>query len=168
MREQVGSIDASKILMKSLQISAQSAPTIGKVLSVSPNLDDHATIERLFANAGGRMPWPVTRAWTVASALTALRQVEFAVIVCDSALGPNSWKDLLSGTQDMMSASSLVVTSLHADERLWAEALNLGAYDVVAKPFYPAELIRVVNSACMRWRRTQSVGDRMLAKVAAC
>jgi len=40
----------------------------------------------------------------------------------------------------------LIVTSRHADEYLWAEALNLGAYDVVAKPFDSHELSRVVSS----------------------
>jgi len=36
------------------------------------------------------------------------------------------------------------VTSRLADERLWAEALNLGAYDVLAKPFDSTEAMRVV------------------------
>jgi hypothetical protein len=35
------------------------------------------------------------------------------------------------------------VTSRLADERLWAEALNLGAWDVLAKPFDADEVIRI-------------------------
>ena len=38
-----------------------------------------------------------------------------------------------------------------ADERLWAEALNLGAYDVLAKPFDRTEVMRVVSMAWMHW-----------------
>ena len=45
----------------------------------------------------------------------------------------------------------LIVTSRLADEYLWAEALNLGAYDVVAKPFDSHELIRVVSFAWLHW-----------------
>jgi len=45
----------------------------------------------------------------------------------------------------------LVVTSRLADDRLWAEALNLGAYDVLAKPFDKTEVNRIVRSAWLRW-----------------
>jgi DNA-binding NtrC family response regulator len=34
-----------------------------------------------------------------------------------------------------------------ADEHLWAEALNLGAYDVLAKPFDPTEVVRTLSQA---------------------
>ena len=45
----------------------------------------------------------------------------------------------------------LIVTSRLADDRLWAEALNLGAYDVLAKPFERMELVRSVSSAWLHW-----------------
>jgi len=40
-----------------------------------------------------------------------------------------------------------------ADEVLWAEVLNLGGYDVLAKPFNSNEFIRVIS---MAWRRSKS------------
>ncbi len=46
----------------------------------------------------------------------------------------------------------LIVTSRLADERLWAEALNLGAWDVLAKPFDADEVIRIVTIACQHWQ----------------
>jgi FixJ family two-component response regulator len=45
----------------------------------------------------------------------------------------------------------LIVASRLADERLWAEALNLGAWDVLAKPFNHIEVIRSVKSAWQHW-----------------
>jgi DNA-binding response OmpR family regulator len=45
----------------------------------------------------------------------------------------------------------LIVTSRLADERLWAEALNLGAWDVLAKPFDADEVIRIIGIACQHW-----------------
>ena len=45
----------------------------------------------------------------------------------------------------------LIVTSRLADERLWAEAPNLGAWDVLAKPFDAEEVIRVVSIAGQHW-----------------
>ena len=41
----------------------------------------------------------------------------------------------------------MIVTSRLADDRLWAEVLNLGGYDVLAKPFDASEVARVVGTA---------------------
>jgi hypothetical protein len=35
---------------------------------------------------------------------------------------------------------------------MWAEVLNLGAYDVLAQPFDPAEVFRVLTAAWQNWR----------------
>jgi FixJ family two-component response regulator len=45
----------------------------------------------------------------------------------------------------------VIVISMHADEHLWAEALNLGAHDVLAKPLDAREVERVLQWAWVRW-----------------
>jgi hypothetical protein len=44
----------------------------------------------------------------------------------------------------------VIVTDPLGDARLWAEALNLGAYDLVAQPYYPPEVRRILYHACCR------------------
>jgi DNA-binding response OmpR family regulator len=44
----------------------------------------------------------------------------------------------------------LIVSSCVADDRLWAEVLNLGGYDLLTKPFLAAEVSRVVRMAARR------------------
>ena len=48
-------------------------------------------------------------------------------------------------------APSLVAASRLADDHLWAEALNLGAWDVLAKPFDRSEVLRSVAQAGVHW-----------------
>jgi DNA-binding response OmpR family regulator len=48
---------------------------------------------------------------------------------------------------------TLIVTSRLADDELWAEVLNLGAYDVLAQPFDPDEVYRVVFLA---WQHSKN------------
>jgi len=53
-----------------------------------------------------------------------------------------------------------------ADEQLWAEALNLGAWDVLAKPFVRSEVIRSVKLAWDHWNyqiRMAATPMRMVA-----
>jgi DNA-binding response OmpR family regulator len=45
----------------------------------------------------------------------------------------------------------MVVASRLADERLWAEVLNLGGYDLLVKPFNSIEVIRSMSLAWQRW-----------------
>ena len=62
---------------------------------------------------------------------------------------------MLDHLTDLEHPPALIVTSRLADEHLWAEALNLGAWDVLAKPFDHREVIRGIRTA---WQHRR---DRM-------
>jgi FixJ family two-component response regulator len=62
----------------------------------------------------------------------------------------------------------LIVASRLADDHLWAEALNLGAWDVLAKPFDRREVFRSVKSAWQHWHnRIQTSALAMKVMTAA-
>jgi hypothetical protein len=42
-----------------------------------------------------------------------------------------------------------IVSAAWTDARLWAEVLNLGAYDVLVKPYQQSEVSRILQHA---WR----------------
>jgi len=58
----------------------------------------------------------------------------------------------------------LIVASRTADEYLWAEALNLGAYDVLSKPYRAAEVVRVLSMAWLHWMNRNTMPVRNLAQ----
>lgn len=47
----------------------------------------------------------------------------------------------------------MIVTSELANESLWAEALNFGAHDVLAKPLNAGEAVRVLGWAWLHLGR---------------
>ena len=53
-------------------------------------------------------------------------------------------------------------------ERLWAEALNLGAYDVLAKPYDPTEVVRSVSLAWLQWTSRRERVPVMFSQALAC
>lgn len=78
-----------------------------------------------------------------------------AVVVFDDDFHPGLWKEHVPRLLRQENAPPVVLTSRLADERLWAEALNLGAYDLLMKPFERAEAARVLQLAFLRSLRTQ-------------
>ena len=149
--------------MKRSSNSTTVVPASAHVLSVSPISSDHVELVRIFKGADPLLPagarWETAPAQTLTSARNALARVEYAAILCECDLQPGSWKDVLESMESIANPPFLIVTSRQADEYLWAEALNLGAYDVLAKPFYPAEVIRVVSLACLRWQRMRQATE---------
>jgi FixJ family two-component response regulator len=124
-------------------------PTTGTltVLSVSPIDEDHSSLQAII----GHSRWLLLKARDLVSTLAVLEKHEVSVLLCEQKLVPGTWRDVLEHLNAMPQAPSLIVTSRFADDRLWGEALNLGAWDVLAKPFDHVEVIRSVKSAWQRW-----------------
>lgn len=120
------------------------------VLSVSPIQEDHSTLESIM----GYARWTVLRADKLPAVPPILRNHrDISVVLCERDLISGTWIDILTHIQPMPNPPSLIVTSRLADDRLWAEALNLGAWDVLAKPFDRCEVLRSVRSAWQHWNR---------------
>jgi DNA-binding NtrC family response regulator len=82
-----------------------------------------------------------------------LKGEDVGVILSDCALPDgHSWKDLLHVIDETPPARPLIVTDWLADQHLWGEVLNLGGYDLLAKPFHPEEVFRVISLAWQSWR----------------
>jgi DNA-binding NtrC family response regulator len=119
------------------------------ILSVSPHEHDHSPVKGLFANSR----WTVLTASNISTARALLQEHDTSVVVCECDLMPGTWIDMLNHIQAVPNPPSLIVTSRLADDRLWTEALNRGAYDVLTKPFERTELLRSVRLAWEHWRR---------------
>jgi DNA-binding NtrC family response regulator len=117
------------------------------VLSVSPNEEDRASLERIV-----KSDWTVIAFPTVASALSVVKETPIPIVICDCDITPRTWVEMLDHISFLPNSPLLILASRLADERLWAEALNLGAWDVLAKPFDADEVIRIVGVAWQHWR----------------
>ena len=118
-----------------------------EVLSVSPHQDDHNTLERLLHGQN----WKVYTILSFASAVELLQTIRIPLVVCERDLLPGTWRDMLDHLTLLPQPPYLIVTCKFADEHLWAEALNIGAYDVLAKPFHAAEVDRILRLAWLHW-----------------
>ena len=131
------------------------------LLSVGLIEEDHASLEGILqyfqCDLRPACKWKLNACRTLASALKALRKVRVPVVVCESDLRPGTWREVLEKLSALPDPPFLIVTSRLADECLWAEALNLGAYDVLARPFDGTEVTRIVGMAWLRWKDRHAI-----------
>jgi DNA-binding NtrC family response regulator len=123
------------------------------VLSVTPYEEDQLWLQDLVSHS----KWKLYGADRLESALVALHEHQVGVVLSEKDLPPHSWTHMMDVMHHSQNAPALIVTSRLADERLWAEALNLGAYDVLAKPFDRDEVLRSVSLAWLNWHHKHEI-----------
>lgn len=119
------------------------------VLVVSPIEEDRTSLRSILESSD----WKVHEAKRVVEAMDILSERQVPLILCERELMVGDWKALLDAVQLLPRPPYVIVASRHADDRLWAEVLNLGGYDVLAIPFDAAEVARVVHFARLAWGR---------------
>jgi two-component system, repressor protein LuxO len=127
------------------------AETTIKVLAVSPDTEDHLTLGRIFSHSR----WEVRFARTYAEVLDLLHTSTLPVILTERDVPPLSWKDILNSVGDLINPPRLIVASKNPDARFWGEVLNLGAYDVLTKPFDSKELFATISAAWRDWNHQE-------------
>ena len=116
-----------------------------KILFISGRECDARRLSRMLH----AMPLALDYADGVHQARAKLQQESYDVILTEAALPDGYWLDVLRLARELP-GSKVIVTDPHADARFWSEALNLGAYDLLAQPFYEPEVRRILYNACSR------------------
>ena len=151
------------ISMRKQPGSASTTNAALTVVSISPIEEDNSSLEAII----GPSRWRLLKADKLPTALDLLGRHDVSVVLCERDLMPGTWIDILKHIQPTPHPPYLIVTSKFADERLWAEALNLGAWDVLAKPFDRSEVIRTVKVAWDLWHHDIEVAKPMMVMTAA-
>ena len=142
-------------MKKPFALATNSGKTVA-VLSVTRKEEDQFSLQSIFSHS----KWMLYKADRLEAALAVLHEYEIGVVLCERDLLPDLWTDVLERVALLPDGPSLIVTSRLADDRLWAEALNRGAYDVLAKPFDRTEVLRSVSLAWLRWHHRHDMGAR--------
>ena len=116
------------------------------VLVASPFAEDLEAFRLAFRAFG--LDWRLVAVRDCREAWAALHRDSVDVVVVEEEFPDGiAWRDLIREIAEMRGCQAVIVASRLADERLWAEVLNLGGYDLLAKPFDRDELVRVIAMA---------------------
>jgi DNA-binding NtrC family response regulator len=117
-----------------------------RILFVSGHPDDARRLSRMLHS----LPLTVDHVESLHQARAKLQQDDYGVILTEAALPDGNWLDAIHLARQYPQALEVIVTDPQADARFWAEVLNLGAYDLLAQPFYEPEVRRILYNACSR------------------
>jgi DNA-binding response OmpR family regulator len=115
------------------------------ILSISAVPEDHHSLSDILNESH----WRIVKSRTCKEAITRLCRRYMPVVICASDLPDGTWRDVLDQIKTLTRPPGLIVTSRLADDYLWGEVLNLGGYNVLAKPFRESEVKHVVASLWM-------------------
>ena len=107
-----------------------------RILSISSFRQDHSKLRSILCT----LPLDVAAVATCRTARTRLHRDLVSAVLCEQALPDGTWRDILEFISHTNERPPLIVTSMLADDHLWAEVLNLGGYDVLVKPFHEQEV----------------------------
>lgn len=114
------------------------------VLAVVSEPADFATLSAELQAAGV----PVCRAEDLLDAILHQADSPASVILCDTE--NLDWAEALELFQRLKTPNAVVFLTRMADEHLWVQMLEAGAFDLLEKPCRPQDLRWVVSNALKR------------------
>jgi DNA-binding NtrC family response regulator len=123
-----------------------------RILFLSADTGDANRLSQMLQS----LPLAIDHAENLRQARTRLQRGDYDVVLTEADLPDGNWLDALRLAREGSRDPALIVTDPQADARFWSLALNLGAYDLLAQPFYEPEVRRILSNACSRPRYRQA------------
>jgi len=125
------------------------------VFHIGPRDQDLRALADILDRADWKMcpgtQWNLAASDDMPSAAATLESEAIPIVLCERESVAGTWKEVLESVGAFAVPPMLIVASRMADEYLWAEALNLGAWDVISKPYHASEVVRVLSMAWLHW-----------------
>ena len=118
-----------------------------RTVLVVGSAEDRAAITVMLDHAG----WYVREEDCILDALLSVLEEPVAVVITGCSLPDGDWRDVIDLIRPNSDAPRVIVMSRLPDERLWAEVLNNGGFDLLPHPLDPAPLHCTVESAYLDW-----------------
>jgi DNA-binding NtrC family response regulator len=71
------------------------------------------------------------------------------IVLTDIYLSDGTWVDILRRAGGALGSPRVVVCPRLADERLWAQLLEAGAFDILVEPYHEPEVARILDAAAL-------------------
>lgn len=129
-------------------------------------VDDEEVVRRSYIRTLTSEHCRVEAAWNGEEALLAMEQQPFDLVLLDQRMPEMDGMEVLRTIKEKWPESEVVMITGYPAVESAKQAVKLGAYDYLAKPVGPDEVINVANAAMLH--KTWAMrGDQQTGRVAA-
>ncbi len=115
-------------------------------------VDDEATVRMLFQRILQAAGYDVVTAADGKEALSVIADGDIDVVLLDIKMPGLSGIDVLGKISTDWPGLCVIMVTAVADAQTAVEAMKLGAYDYITKPFDQDEVLRKIRQAVVRWQ----------------
>jgi DNA-binding NtrC family response regulator len=114
-----------------------------QILIVSSELENRRALNEILRREG----YETTCASRVSECQEALQTQNVTLIFCDRRLSDGNYRDVVAAARDARPHARVVVTSRLADWDEYLDALHHGAFDLIASPCQPTDVLWAIVQA---------------------
>lgn len=114
-----------------------------QILVASPDLEHRRALAAILNNEG----WDTVCASRVEECVEIMSNQNVSLAFCERRLSDGSYRDLVAATRDLQHKVRVVVTSRLADWDEYLDALHHGAFDLIASPCRPTDVLWAIIQA---------------------
>lgn len=129
------------------------------ILLVDDDVDTCTLLTRLLE----KHSYSVRAAHSGRSALTMVKEQSFDAVLCDFRLGDMDGIELLSGFKALAPDLPVIIITGYSDIRTAVNVIQSGAFDYIAKPLIPEEILHQLKKAIDSKGQKQSSGSKKTA-----
>jgi two-component system response regulator HydG len=129
-------------------------------------VDDEEVVRRSYIRTLTSERCRVEAAWNGEEALLAMEQQPFDVVLLDQRMPEMDGMEVLRTIKERWPESEVIMITGYPAVESAKQAVKLGAYDYLAKPVGPDEVINVANAALLH-KMWAMRGDQQTGRVAA-
>jgi DNA-binding NtrC family response regulator len=108
-------------------------------------VDDEEKIIKLLTDAVSREGYDVTSCRSGEEALVLIKKGQTDIVLCDLKLGGMDGIELLKKTKQVSPTTDFVIMTAYASAATAVEAMRMGAYEYLIKPFQMDEVLLLLN-----------------------
>ncbi|HWP43959.1 MAG TPA: response regulator [Blastocatellia bacterium] len=117
-------------------------------------VDDEISVADALEMILGDNGYDVTVALTGREALSKIDAQQFDITITDLRLPDISGLDILSRIREKGSSCLVIVITAHKTPEVVLESKCRGAYEVLSKPFFPSDVLKLISSGLNRQIRS--------------
>lgn len=116
---------------------------MNRILIVDDDMDMCALLSRFLQRKG----FETETAFTGNSGISKFKEQHFDIVLCDFRLGDKEGNDVLREVKSLKPSTTVIIITGYSDIKTAVDIIKQGAFDYIAKPLIPDEVLSVIKKS---------------------